>query len=166
MNTFVEKHKRLFFFYYAAIRLSAWFLLTLGCGGFILSVTIAKMAAGSAAVARETSSEFILFGFLGLGIAQVIRYLIKPDCPPGFILRHGGKFLYAYVIILFGLLILRNILFLQNFDKVAIPHTTALYLGTSIGSAVLFCAKALILIAAAQLLKRLLPVIEEHKSLV
>ena len=171
MNTFIKKYRTLFKFYYIALRLSGWLLLTLGiCSFGITMILVNNLELKAFAVTTINmplrSSEFILFGFLGLGIAQLIRYLFDSDCKPGFILKHGNKFIYAYVILILIVMAIRNVGTIQYIMNSDIKNTQGLFWVTSITSIVLFAAKALILIGLAQFLKRILPVIEEHKSLV
>lgn len=170
MNTFIEQHKSFLKFYYGAIRLSGWILLTLGLGGVVISLIIVRnlgaTAQGIASINMPLTSGFILFGLLGLGIGQLIRYMVDPDCRQGFILRHGGKFIYAYVMLIFVLMITRNLIAFKYVLNTETPTAHSVYWGTVFGSFILFAAQALILIGLAQFLKRIMPVIEEHKSLV
>jgi hypothetical protein len=171
MNTFIEKNKEFLKFYHAALRLSGWILLTLGLCGFGITILIAKNL-GPAVLGVITlntplsSLDFILFGLLGLGIAQLIRYLFDCDYKPGFILRYGSKFLYAYVILILIVLVTRNIVTIEYLINSDIKNSRSLFFATSIASIVLFAAKALILIGVAQFLKRVMSIIEEYKSLV
>ena len=145
--------------------------MTLGLGSFGITMLILRNL-GPEIFAVTTinmplrSLEFILFGLLGLGIAQLIRYLFDSDCNPGFILKHGVKFLYAYMFLLLMVMVIRNIGTIQYLTNSDIKNTQGLFFTTSIASVVLFAAKALILIGLAEFLKRIMPVIEEHKSLV
>ncbi|MHC4951831.1 MAG: hypothetical protein ACYTEU_12740 [Planctomycetota bacterium] len=175
MNTFIEKNKKWLKFYHAALRLSGWIFLTLGIGGFCIFtftlLTVKNIGINKAGITSlfETSShhlDFILFGLLGLGIAQLIRYLVDDECKSGFILRHSGKFLYAYVVVISLVMAIRivfTLLYIMNSDG---ENKLGLLFGISITSIVLIGAKALILIGLAQFLERIMPVIEEHKSLV
>jgi len=172
MNSFIEKNKKLLKFYHAALRLSGWVLLTLGLGSGIFALLIVRnIGINKAGITSlfEISSQpldFILLGLLGLGIAQLIRFLVDDECKLGFILRHGSKFLYAYIIVISlvtAIRIIFTIIYIMNSDG---DDKLGLLFGISISSIVLIGAKALILIGLAQFLKRIIPVIEEHKSLV
>ncbi len=170
MKTFIENYKKLLQFYDAALRLSGWLLLTLGFCSFIITMIMVRILGIHAFAVTAINmplkpSEFILFGLLGLGIAQLIRYLLT-DCKPGFILHHGCKLLYVYAFVIFYFTLMRNIytiVYLKNSDT---ENALSLFIVTSIASLVLCAAKALVLIGSAQFLKRIMPVIEEHKSLV
>ncbi len=170
-STFIENNKKFLKFYYAALRLSGWILLTLGLCGSCIAILIARnlgpTALGVTALNMPLkSSEFILFGLLGLGIAQLIRCIFDCDCKPGFILQHGSKFLYAYVVLILIVMVIRNVYTIKYLIDSDITPPQSLFFVTSITSIVLFAAKALILIGLAQFLKRIIPVIEESRTLV
>lgn len=171
MNTFIQQNKKLFKFYYYALRLAGWILLTLGiCCLPIGIIMIRNLGPKGYAISAMNmplrSLHFILFGLLGLGIAQLIQYLYKSGDKPGFILRHGSKFLHIYVVLILIIMVTRNVATIQYLTHNDIKHEQILYISTTVTSAVLFAAKALILIGVAQFLKRLLPMIEESKTLV
>lgn len=171
MSTFIQKNKKLLEFYYIALRLSGWILLTLGvCGSAIVIVIVRNLGVEAFSVTMINmplrALHLILFGLLGLGIAQLIQYLYDPKSKAGFILRHGNKFLYLYVVALLIVMIIRNVRTIKYLSYADIEHGQLLFFSTSVTSVILFAAKALILIGVAQFLKRLLPIIEEHKSLV
>ncbi len=171
MNTFIENNKQFFKFYYAALRLSGWLLLILGFCSTGITMLLARMFRPEVFAIAVINMpliplDFILFGLLGLGIAQLIRYLFDSDLKPGIILLHGSKFLYAYVILILIMLAIRNIYTIKYMMDRDINNSQSLLVVTSIASIVLFAAKALILIGIAQFLKRITPIIEEHKSLI
>ena len=171
MNAFIEKNQKLFKFYYIALRLSGWILLTLGVCGYALTIILVRnlgiKAYGAIAINMPLRSlHLILFGILGLGIAQLIQYLHGEKSEPGFILRHGSKFLYAYVALILAVMIMRNVTTVMHLQNSDVKNASLLYFSTSITSVVLFAAKALILIGVGQFLKRIMPVIEESRTLV
>ncbi len=80
MNTFIQKNKKLLKFYYIALRLSGWILLTLGVSSYAITFVLVKNLGPKAFAVTAInmplrSSHLILFGILGLGIAQLIQYL-------------------------------------------------------------------------------------------
>ena len=99
-------------------------------------------------------------------ITQLIQYLFDSKSKPGFILRHGNKFLYIYMILALIVMVMRNVYAIKYLLYADIANAQILFFSTSITSIVLFAAKALVLIGVAQFLKRLIPIIEEHKTLV
>jgi hypothetical protein len=171
MNSFIEKNKKLLRFYHAALRLAGWLLLTLGLSSYVIVFILARNLGSQSFVATVInlplkSLHLILFGILGLGIAQLILYLFDHSQKTGFILRHGSKFLYAYIILIFAVMIVRYVLTVKVLIDSDVENPNLIFFSTSITSFALFAAKALILIGLAQFLKRIKPIIEEHKSLV
>lgn len=171
MKTFIEKYKKLLKFYHIALRLSGWLLLILGiCSYGIKLILVKNLGASTMGIMALNmplgSFDFILFGLLGLGIAQLIRYLFDSECSPGCILRHGGTFLYAYVVLILIVMAIRFVFTMDYLRDSDIQNAQSLFFVTSVTSVVLFAAKALILIGVAQFLKRIMPIIEEYKSLV
>jgi len=167
MNEFIEKNKTLLKFYYTALRLSGWILLTLAVCGYVGVFGInfvRKMGFGYGPI--KSCSHLILLGILGLGIAQLIKYLYSEKPKPGFVLRNGNKFLYIYVILTFIVVVIKNVNYAKHLSSSNIENMTIILFSTLLTSVVLFAAKALILIGVGQFLKRLIPIIEEHKSLV
>ncbi len=170
MNAFIEKNKKLLKFYCIALRLSGWLLLTIGLCSYAITIvmvgTLGMQSFEVASVNMPLQPLYLIpFGLLGLGIAQLIRYLADYDSKPGFILRHGSKFLYAYVIVILVVMIIRNLITIHLMSG-DIKNAPLLYFSTTLTSIVLFAAKALILIGVAQFLKRLMPIIKESKTLV
>ena len=102
----------------------------------------------------------ILFGFLAIGLAQLIRCLLQ-ERPPGRVLRYGHVILYAsavFVILSGGL---------RFYAMVALPGSWGweAYCGQLLR--VLFIVgKALIFIGLGQALRQIPPIIEESKTLV
>lgn len=171
MNQFIKDNKKFLKFYYAVLRLAGWILLMLGLCSYGITILIARNLGTSAlgAVALNMplrSLEFILFGLLGLGIAQLIRYLFDPEGDPGFILRNGHRFIYAYVVLILTVMVIKNIVTIQYLTRNTIENSLGIYTVTFASSIILFAAKALILIGLAHFLKRIIPVIQESKTLI
>lgn len=101
---------------------------------------------------------FIFSGLIALGVSQFIYYLIEPDYKPGRILRHGDKILLAYAVWTVGELV---------WAFMFSPHHQGYGFYLDVLLAVLVTAgKVLILVGLAQILRRVLPMIEETKTLV
>lgn len=171
MNKFIEQNKKLLKFYCTALRLSGWILLTLGLCSFASSIIILRYF-GITAFATFTINAplrflpLILFGILGLGIAQLIQYCFNSKAQPGFILRYGDKFLYIYVVLILIVMIIRSVCGIKFSQGNDVNNAPIIFFCSICIATALFAAKALILIGMAQFLKRLIPIIEEHKSLV
>jgi len=170
MNEFIQKNKKLLKFYYTALRLSGWMLLIFVICSSIVSIVVAK---NSTPMIKEQiltmvpMSYFTLtfLALFGIGLAQLIRYLFDSNYKPGSILRHGDKFLYAYVVFTLIVATIHFIDFVQ-FLRMSDMEPQFIFLSNSITYFVYFVAKAIVLIGMAQFLRRLMPMIEESKSLV
>ncbi len=104
----------------------------------------------------------VLPGILVLGIAQFIRYLFESEYKPGHILRYGNKILYLYAFLLMAGVVWQHlILSMMNIGLNFTGRIPAM-----LASLVLTVPKVLILVGLAQVIKRIMPVIEESKTLV
>jgi hypothetical protein len=169
VQEFVEKNRRLLSFYYWVARIGGWVLL---------SISLAAVAGHSLALVSRIGDwnafnryyqhdvpwgmfeHFIPTGLMVLGVAQLIRYLLESEYKPAWILRNADKLIYAYTAILLGSFCYIGFLSLQS------PPTVYDWY-YRLASVVVFSAvKLLALVGLAQILKRLLPVIEESRTLV
>ena len=175
MQEFIEKNRRLLKFYYTAGRISGWVLI---CGGtiwflmFVLLTLAVDDAAGEIGwpntidnFVYSSSSyvfEFAMLGLVALLVAQLIRYMLESEYTPGFILRFGDKILYVYA----ALLIVQNTLvhYVLNPELLStLKPGHFIFIKPLI---VPLATKVLILVGLGQILRRLLNVIEESKTLV
>jgi hypothetical protein len=104
----------------------------------------------------------LLIAIVLLGLAQFVRYLYESEYRPGLILRHGGKVLYIYAAALIASPFLT---FYFEMRAYGYPGTVNLFeylLGMNLPDV----AKALIFIGMAKVLKRMMPMVEESKTLV
>ena len=180
MNEFIEKNRRLLKIYCVAARIIGWLILILGGIG-ILTLLVKQWQVGwSHGVAIEGSlgifqrSWFALmsYGLAALGVAQFIRYLFDRNYQPGWILRYADKILYVFAFFAIWKAVGAIWIFISNYDNatrtnlhsdISPPYTWLLL----VLSVVLLCsAKLLAIIGLAQALRRLMPVIEESKTLV
>lgn len=175
MNEFIEKNRRLLKFYCLAARIFGWVLI---CGGtiwfllFVLVTLAVNDAAGTIGwphtsenfVYASTSFvfEFILPGLIALLVAQFIRYMLETEYKPGWILRYGDKVLYVYSALLIG----QNILMYYVLHVVLLEKNSPGHLLLVQPLVVPLATKILILVGLGQILRRILPVIEESKTLV
>jgi hypothetical protein len=107
-----------------------------------------------------------VFGLLGISIAQLTRYLYDHDYKPGFILRHVDKILYAYIIVTFISQVSWQVFVAKYYASSDIEHSRILCFLTFAIPLAYFAAQTLIVFGLAQFSKRIMPIIEEHKSLV
>lgn len=175
MNEFIEKNRRLLKFYYMEARIFGWVLI---CGGtiwflmFVLLTLAVDDAAGSIGWPHtldnfmySTSSyvfEFAMLGLVALLVAQLIRYMLESKYTPGYILRFGDKILYVYAALLIGQNTLVHYVLNPELLSTLKPGHF-IFIKPLI---VPLATKVLILIGLGQILRRLLNVIEESKTLV
>jgi hypothetical protein len=172
MNELIERNRRLLHFYYEALRTIGFVILILGSvSGFVMAIRALFSKFGDRHVAEFFEKSMILgplhffkIFFIGIGIlglVQFIRYLVERNYKPGWILRHGEIIFYLYAL----LTILNDIWVYMNAPNYHSPslYTRALVIfGTVFGTAV----KVLVLVGLGRILRHLMPVIEESKSLV
>ena len=169
IQTFIEKNRKLMVVYYWVARVGGWVFLVLA--------SLAAVGHGVALVSRMGDwDEFNRYcqhvpwgmfnnglptGLLALGIAQLIRYLLETDRRPDWILRNADKLLYTYTAILVGYCCWRGTTeVIVHFNE---PYDFPLRLIMLI---ILISVKLLVLVGVAELLRRLLPMIEESRTLV
>ena len=167
MDTFIEKNEKLLRFYSVALRLSGWFLFQFSICSSVIFIVLARNYDAEAMLRLTFSGSLTIMtlGLFGIGLSQLVRYLFDSDYKPGLLLRHGDKLIYAYAIytlIVAAIHIADFIRYLRMSDV----EVHILFLANSITFMVYFIAKALILIGVAQILRRLMPIMAEQKSLI
>lgn len=161
IDMFVEKNRKWLNFYYWAARVGGWLFLgmsLLAIGGH--SVALASRLGDRDAFWQYYHhsmpwgmlSNLLPTGVLGLGVAQLIRYMLEPEYQPGLILRNAHNLVYLYA------------------GYVAVQSGYNLWIGgggDAVYISVLFTfAWVLILIGLGQTIKRMMPIIEETRTLV
>ena len=168
MNEINEKNRRLLHFYCEALRTIASVILILGLlGGCAMTMLALFSKSGYLHAPKSFDVNMIvlspsffkgMFFWIGvLGLVQFIRYLVERDYKPGWILRHGEMIFYVYAL----LSILNDVWYYINAPSYNSPShfiRALVFLGTAV--------KVLVLVGLGQILRRLLPVIEESKTLV
>jgi len=169
MNAFIEQNKRLLRFYCVAARIIGGVLIF---GGFIwflliLAGPLQKVSAGRGQIeiilysASSLVFDFLSPGLIALGVTDFITCLLQKEYRPGPILRNGKAFLYLYAAFLVGGAAVEYFWYIRIVEEFRPSHllfAQALLLPIA--------AKVLILVGLAQILKRIMPVIEESKTLV
>ena len=170
MNEFIEKNRRLLMFYCIAARIIGWVIVILSVmpALSILFFFIVKPAFFHEFLLPTMPKvlnnllgvlfDLLLLGVIVLGVAQLIRYVSESKYQPGWLLRHGTGILYLFAVLKFVGSVVRYFFLLPAItpiDSVSIQ----IYLLVDV-------AKMLILIGLADILKRVLPVIQESKTLV
>ena len=173
MNEIIEKNRRLLHFYCETLRTIASVILILSfLAVFAMTIFALLSKFGYWPAPKPFNMNMIallpsylkaiLFWIGILGLAQFVRYLYENDYQPGWILRHGDMFFYLYAL----LTILEAVWIYMTND-----HSPSLSVGLNMGFAVLpivvkVVVKVMVLVGLARILRHLMPVIEESKSLV
>ncbi|MGB2806129.1 MAG: hypothetical protein WBC22_00175 [Sedimentisphaerales bacterium] len=166
MNTFIENNRPWLKLYCTTARIVGWGILILAGAGAIFQILAMNILFGDhtipyrLSVVKSVLFDGVLTGILVLGIAQFIRYLFESGYKPGYILRNGDKILYLYASLLIAGGVWRHLII----GMMSIGITRMLL--PRLASMVLTVPKVLILVGLAQVVKRILPVIGESKTLV
>jgi len=168
MNEFIDKNKALLHSYCIITRIIGWLLL-IG----VIVVPIVQPLSGLSASSEHRSYwiylrcqqiilGYLLLGFVLLGLAQFIRYLYEGEYRPGLILRHGVKVLYIYAAALITSPFLTFYFRMREYGYAGLGNLFEYLLGVNLPD----FAKALIFIGMAKVLKRMMSMVEESKTLV
>ena len=166
MNAFIEQNKKWLKFYANAASVIGWVLIILSAMPALL---IPYMISGAfheypdGTIRMLSASTEILFerlplGIIVLGVAQFIRSISESQYQPGWLLRHASGILYFFAILMIVGRIVRYGFYIYGTKSIDILHIEMHFLAV--------VAMMLILIGLGNILKRVLPIIEEHKSLV
>ena len=171
MNEITEKNRRLLKFYCENLRCIGFLILILGllsvCA-ITISVLLSKFGNWHAPEAFKMIitmplAAFNIF-FIGIGIlglVQFIKYLVERDYKPGWILRHGDMFFYLY-----ALLTILSVVWVYTIAPSYRSPSIYTQVGVIFLTVISTAVKVLILVGLGQILRRLMPIIEESKSLV
>ena len=183
MIQFIEKYRRLLQAYCLIARILGWLLILGGLLWFFaLGVTL-----GDTMEALEEQQQidivlyfahsfvydFVIPGFLAFAIAGLLDYLLRPEAKPRLILRMTDRLCYFYAIFLLikflvAIKAFNSSPWFINFTLFAIPEMLSKSARIVLVQPLLVptLAKVLLLIGIGMILHRLLPVIEESKTLV
>ena len=169
MNEFIEKNRRLLRFYCIAARIIGWFVLLVAAILVIVEVSSGGRFSSTKGLQKVFVLEGLFFSymlpaFLALMVGDFIRYLSETEYQPGWILRYADKVFYTYSILVILNAIWRHIYFaILTAQYTDFSPSRLLYVFLFV---LLTAAKVLILIGLAQILRRVMPVIEESRTLV
>jgi hypothetical protein len=168
MNEFIKQNKKLLEFYCLAARIIGWALFLTPPA--LITMALLWNRLGARTDARQLPAPaiawwhlgYFILGLLVLGIGQFIRHLFQTESKPGWILRHGDKILYLYAVFTVAGAgsAIRHLFYLGREH----PIEYVISLGILWLPAAL--AKAFVLIGLAHILRRIMPVIDESKTLV
>ncbi len=172
MNTFIEENKKLLRNCYVWANVVGWFLLVLGCWSIVGVFIELWTRLGDWGVFKEywlASAPWGNFngaplGLLALGIGQFTKFIYDEDYKPGMVLRNADKLIYIYIVLFVLSLIIRFITGFPHWEywwvhRVELIISVLSHIFTGVGITML-------LIAVALILKRVMPVIEESRTLV
>ncbi len=164
MNAFIQQNRGLLRTYFVGARIIGWLLLAVSPFGTIIALSgdspFNENALVILYVLQTITLNPIILGLLVLGIAQFIRYLSETEYKTGWLLKNGSTILYAAAFIVFLSCIINYLYLVFSFPMESFQILKPL---TSFVPA---AAKVLILIGLGQILRRILPVIEESKTLI
>ena len=170
MNEFTEKNKSLLQSYRLITRIIGWMLLIVA-----LVTAVVRLLLGfdiddqlrfymTYRLFQELALNCVFIGLILLGLSQFIRYLSESEYQPSLILRHGDKVLYLYATALIVNPIIDYYLRMKTIGMTyANTGSLCLYLLIILLPAI---ARALIFVGMAKILKRMMPMVEESKTLV
>ena len=170
MNEIIEKNRRLLHFYCETLRTIGSVILILSfLGGFAMTIFALLSKFGYWPAPKSFNMNMIahrylngiVFGIGILGLAQFIKYLFEKNYKPGWILRHGDTFFYLYAL----LTILDAV---WVFTIAPSYRSPSAYTGVFMIFSIVFSTaiKVLVLVGLGRILRHLMPVIEESKTLV
>ena len=170
MNNFIEQNKKLLLFYYRAARIGGWIFLALASAAIIGHSIALISRLGDVNEFHRYWQHDVPWGMLNnvfptgllvLGVSQLIWYLLETDHKARWVLRNSYKLLYAYTVILLG-----YYCWVGTSDAISHFNEPHDFPWRMILLVVFIIVKLLALVGLAEISRRLLPVIEEHKSLV
>jgi len=173
MVQFIEKHRRLLQAYCLIARILGWFLIL---GGVVWVFAIVKISEEQqdvnfilylgSSLASNFVYDFVIPGFLAFAVAGLLDYLLRPETRPRLILRMTDKLCYIYAVFVIYQAISFNFWFVHaKFPEITASSESA-YILLVQPLLVPTVAKVLLLIGVGMILHRLLPIIEESKTLV
>ncbi|MHC4720068.1 MAG: hypothetical protein ACYSYT_06300 [Planctomycetota bacterium] len=159
----IQDERKLLRFFCRAVQLLGWALLVMGVIWFVCLVSLPSSGDEVETILQAISWFLFAFtvpGVAAIGIIQFVRYLFDTEYKPGWVLRHAAVFIYLLAAIEIAWAIFRYFYFVRTMDEptARLLWTQLLILPTIV--------KVMILVSLAQILKRILPLIEESKTLV
>jgi len=159
-----KKNRRLLRFFCVALEFIGWAQVFVGIMWFMYlfsgsRATSVDMAEAFAAISGY-SFDFVFLGLTAIILAHLARYVSDRDFRRSVLLRCGDKILYLFAVFTVVWAIFRWFYYLKTIEGLHWKFLLAqpLMLPT--------IAKVLILVCLGQILKRIMPVIEESKTLV
>lgn len=173
MNKFIEKNRRLLKFYCGAVQIIGGVLIAAGAVWFVMFVCSPvvcspanfgladdKFIENILNAASHFSFDFVFVGIAAMMLSQLARYVFDREYKLGLMLRCGDKILYLFAVL--GIL---WAWFRYSVSIEVIGDATSRFLFSQ-PLLLPTIAKVLILVGLGQLLRRVLSIIKESKTLV
>jgi hypothetical protein len=168
MNEFIKQNKPLLEIYCFLAKLFGGVLTFFGCMAVIGHSLALISRAGDISSFLDYFKDvpwgviaFLPTGYLVLGLAQFIRYLFDDEYQPGWILRNAVQFVYFYAVVLAVILTIFCAIECSRYPnqwyEIAYRGLSFVFYGGG---------KVLLLVGLGQIIRRIIPVIEESKTLV
>ena len=167
MNTFIEENKGLLKKCYVSANILGWLLLALGCSAVVGHSFALISRLGDMEMLKEYYIALpwnvingVPIGLLALGIGQFIKYICDKDYQPGWVLRNAEKLIYLYAVLFAVSVIIHFITrfpYWEHWAEIIVRVLAHIIWGVG---------KVMLLVALALILKRIMPVIEESRTLI
>ena len=163
----VKEKRKLLGFFCTVVQVIGWLLVLGGVMWFIYLLSGSDKTSGGRevmvwvhAIISWFSYDFVFIGFAAVILAQLSRYVFDKEYQLKIMLRCGDKILYLFAALTILWAVFQWFFFVKTVEPVEwrILLAQPLILPT--------VAKVLILVCLGQILKRIIPVIEEYKTLV
>ena len=169
MKEFIEKNKALLRLYCVTAGVIGWLLIIGGVFWFVLTASsidtsTAERPEGLMYLISSMLFDFVLPGLIALGVMQFIRYVFADSQKPGRLLGMANWLFYLYAVFLTLKAYFKYIFFSDWYaEAISLETSQLLFVQPFLLPT---AAKVLILVGLGQIIRRLMPVIEESKTLV
>jgi hypothetical protein len=161
MNTFIEKNIKWLKFYANAARIIGWIFIIIKIAPLLLFIYIFQTVPYRDILTFKALLDIIpMEGVILLAIGQLIKYLSEYDYKAPWLLRHSIFLLYLFAVLTF----ISPSTWYWSISPFLIDLNMVLTL--IVPDILSALVKILILIGLANILKRVLPIIEEYRSLI
>lgn len=169
MNEFIKKNRALLKLYCVVAGIIGWLLIIGGFFWFVatlssIDTSITVRPEGLLYVISSLLFDFTLPGLVALGVMQFIAYLFGNTDKPGWLLGMADWLLYMYAVFVAFKAFFKYLWYSDWYAEVISLETSRLLFVQPFLLPTV--AKILILVGLAQIIRRIMPVIEESKTLV
>lgn len=169
MKEFIERNRVLLKLYCFVARIIGWLLIAGGFFWFLATISsidtsLEVRPEGLLYVISALLFDFVLPGLVALGVMQFIEYLFEDTSKPGWLLGMAGGLLYTYAGFVAVKAFLKYMWYSEWYAQAISLQTPRLLFVQPF--LLPTAAKILILVGLAQIIRRVMPAIEEAKTLV